>query len=106
MALLAAEVPAPGAANEVPAAPEVVVSRTLVTMSPPPTAAPPLPGSSAPAATLELALSEMTRLQADLLGADPRLVARRLELALGWLHSDLVVRAVLGQAAAASEKEK
>ena len=29
-----------------------------------------------------------------------------LELASGWLHSDLVVRVALGQAAAASEKEK
>ena len=27
-------------------------------------------------------------------------------MASGWLHSDLAVRAVLGQAAAASEKEK
>ena len=48
----------------------------------------------------------MTRLQADLLGADPRLVAGRLELASGWLHSDLAARATLSQAAAASEKEK
>ena len=45
-------------------------------------------------------------MQADLLGADPRLVAGRLELASGWLHSDLAVRAALGQAAAAFEKEK
>ena len=48
----------------------------------------------------------MTQLQADLLSEDPCLVAGRLELASGWLHSDLVVRAALGQAAAASEKEK
>ena len=48
----------------------------------------------------------MTQLQANLLSADPCLVAGRLELASGWLHSDLVVRAALGQAAAASEKEK
>ena len=48
----------------------------------------------------------MTQLQVDLLSADPRLVAGRLELASGWLHSNLVVRAALGQAAAASEKEK
>ena len=48
----------------------------------------------------------MTKLQADLLGVDPHLVAGRLELASGWLHSDLAVRAALGQAAAASEKEK
>ena len=48
----------------------------------------------------------MTQLQADLLGADPGLVAGRLELASGWLHSDLAVRATLSQAAAAAEKEK
>ena len=48
----------------------------------------------------------MTRLQADLLSTDPRLVAGRLELASGWRHSDLAVRAALGQATAASEKEK
>ena len=33
-------------------------------------------------------------------------MAGRLELASGWLHSDLAVRAALGQAAAASGKEK
>nr|XP_020170838.1 TANK-binding kinase 1-binding protein 1-like [Aegilops tauschii subsp. strangulata] len=48
----------------------------------------------------------MAKLQEDLLGADPRLVAGRLELASGWLHSDSAVRALLSQAAAASEKEK
>ena len=48
----------------------------------------------------------MTQLQVDLLSTDPRLVAGRLELASGWLHSDLAVRAALGQAAAASEKER
>ena len=102
---LAPEVPAPGAADEVPAAPEPAISQALVTMSPPPTAAPPLPGSSA-AVALERSLSELTQLQADLLSADPCLVAGRLELASGWLHSDLAVRAALSQAAAASEKEK
>ena len=48
----------------------------------------------------------MTRLQADLLGAYPRLMAGRLEPASGWLHSDLAGRAALGQATAAFEKEK
>ena len=60
--LLAPEVPAPGAADEVPAAPEPAISQALVTMSPPPTAASPLLGSSALAAVLERALSEMTQL--------------------------------------------
>ena len=48
----------------------------------------------------------MAKLREELLGADPHLVTGRLELASGWLHSDLAVRAALGQAAAASEKEK
>ena len=93
---LAPEVPALGAADEVPAAPEPAVSQALVMMSLPPTTASPLPGPSAPAVVLERALSEMTQLQADLLSADPRLVAGRLELASGWLHFDLAVRAALG----------
>ena len=106
MAPLAPEVPVLGAADEVPAAPEPAVSQALVTMSLPPTAASPLPGPSAPAAVLERALSEMTQLQADLLSTDPRLVAKRLELASGRLHSDLAVCTALGQAVAASEREK
>ena len=106
MAPLAPEVPALGAADEIPAALEPAVSRALVTVPLPPSAAPPLPGYSAPATVLGRALSEMTQLQAGLLSADPRLVAGRLELASGWLHSDLAVRAALGQAAAALEKEK
>ena len=106
MAPLAPEVPVLGAADEVPAAPEPAVSQALVMMSLPPTAASPLPGPSVPAAVLERALVEMTQLQADLMSADLRLVARRLELAFGWLHSDLAVRATLSQAAASSEKEK
>ena len=106
MAPPAPEVPAPGAADEVPAAPEPVISQTLVMMSPPPTAAPPLLGSFAPAAVLERALSEMTQLQADLLGADPRLVAGRLELASGWVHSDASVRAALSQAVTVCDEER
>ena len=45
-------------------------------------------------------------MQADLLSTDPRLVDGCLELASGWLHSDLAVRATLSQAVASSEKEK
>lgn len=105
MAPLAPEVPVLGTADEVPAAPEPTVSQALETAPLPPTDAPPLLGSSAPAAVLERAFSEMTQLQANLLSTDPRLVARRLELASGWLHSDLAVRTVLGQAVAAFERE-
>ena len=106
MSPLAPEVPALGAADEIPAAPWPAVSQALVTMSLPPTNASPLPGPSAPAAVLERALSEMTQLQADVLSADPRLVAGCLELASGWLHSDRAVRTALGQAVVASEREK
>ena len=91
MAPLAPEVPALGAADEVPAAPEPAVSQALVMMSLPPTVASPLPDPSTPAAVLERALSEMTQPREDLLGADPRLVAGRLELASGWLQSDAAV---------------
>ena len=37
---------------------------------------------------------------------DPRLAVGRLELASGWLQSDVAVRAALSQAATTSEKEK
>ena len=105
MALLAPEVPVLGAADEVPAAPEPAVSQALVTMPLPPSA-PLFPGSSASSAVLERALSEMAQLREDLQDTDPRLVAGRLELASGWLHSDAADRATLSQAAKASEKER
>nr|XP_045084596.1 uncharacterized protein LOC123494057 [Aegilops tauschii subsp. strangulata] len=106
VAPLAPKVPAPGSADEVPKAQESLISQALVTTSIPPSAAPLLPGSSASSIALERVLSEMAQLREDLLGADPHLVAGRLELASGWLHSDSVVRAALSQAAASSEKEK
>ena len=42
----------------------------------------------------------------DVLSADPRLVAGRLELVSSWLHSNASVRAALGRVTAAFEKEK
>ena len=48
----------------------------------------------------------MTRLREDLQGANPHLVARRLELVSGWLHSDVSVWVALSQAATSSEGEK
>ena len=48
----------------------------------------------------------MAQLREDLLGADPRLVAGRLELASGWLQSDAAVQEALSQVAMTSEKEK
>nr|XP_040251756.1 protein WEAK CHLOROPLAST MOVEMENT UNDER BLUE LIGHT-like 1 [Aegilops tauschii subsp. strangulata] len=103
---LAPEVPMSGSAAEIPKAQEPLVSQALVTASPPSPAAPLFPGSSASSAVLERALSEMTQPREDLLGADPRLVAGRLELASSWLQSDAAVRATLSQAVTASEKEK
>nr|XP_020165987.1 uncharacterized protein LOC109751511 [Aegilops tauschii subsp. strangulata] len=76
-----------------------------MTPSPPP-AAPLLPGPSISPDVLERALLEMTRLREDLQGADPHLVAGRMELVSGWLHSDVSVRAAPSQAAATSEKER
>ena len=74
-----------GSAAEVPKAQEPLVSQALVTASPPSPAAPLFPGSSTSSAFLERVLSEMAQPREDLLGADPRLVAGRLELASGWL---------------------
>nr|XP_040243767.1 nascent polypeptide-associated complex subunit alpha, muscle-specific form-like [Aegilops tauschii subsp. strangulata] len=103
---LVLEVSMSGLAVEVPEAQEPLISQALATTSPLPPAAPLLPGSSFSSAVLERALSEMTQLREDLLGADPRLVAGCLELASGWLQSDAAVRAALSQAAMVSEKEK
>ena len=90
-ALLAQEVPVSGTAGEVPKAQEPLISQALAMTPIPPSAAPLLPGSSASSTALERVLSEMAQLREDLLGADPRLVAGRLELASGWLHSDSAV---------------
>mgnify|MGYP005832243157 CR=1 FL=1 len=42
----------------------------------------------------------------DLLGADPCLVAGRLELASGWICSDASIRAALVQASTACDEER
>ena len=105
VAPLAPEVPVPDAAAEVPKAQEPPVSRAMVMLpSPPPASL--VPGSSASSAVLDHALSELGYLREDLQGTDSHLVAGRLELVSGWLHSDTSVRAALRWAAAASEKEK
>ena len=48
----------------------------------------------------------MALLREDLQGTDHHLVAGRLELVPGWLHSDASVPVALSQAAADSEKDK
>ena len=55
---------------------------------------------------LEHALFSLTLLREDLQSTDRRVVAGRLELISGWLHSDVSIRAALSQVAAASEKDK
>ena len=96
-----------GSAAEVSKAQEPPVSQAMVTIPyPPPPAAPLIPGPSASPDVLERALSEMTRLREDLQGADPHLVAGRLEQVSGWLLSDMSIWAALSQATATSEKEK
>ena len=55
---------------------------------------------------LDRAAAELDRLQQDLLGADPCLVAGRLELASGWIRSDASIRAALVQASTACGEEK
>ena len=83
VAPLAPEVPAPGSADEVPRAPEPSIFQAPVKTSPPPPSASLAPHSSAPSAALEHVFLGMAKLREDLLGADPHLVARRLELASG-----------------------
>ena len=48
----------------------------------------------------------MALLREDLQGTDHHLVAGRLELVSGWLHSDASVPVALSQAAADSEKDR
>ena len=107
VASLAPEAPTSGSFAEASKDQEVPASQAMVTIpSPPPPAAPLIPGPSASPDVSERALLEMTRLREDLQGADPLLVAGCLELVSGWLHSDVSVRAALSQAVATSEKEK
>ena len=79
----------------------------MVTMlSPPPSAALLTLDPSTSPDILERALSTLTLLREDLQGTARRLEAGRLELTFGWLHSDVVVRAALIQAAVDSKKDK
>ena len=75
-------------------------------MQPPPSVTPLARDPSASLDALEKALSALTWLRDDLQGTDRRLVAGRLELISGLLHSDASVRAALGQAVEASEEDK
>nr|XP_020147614.1 CCR4-NOT transcription complex subunit 3-like [Aegilops tauschii subsp. strangulata] len=103
----------PNSPAEVPQAPELlatpstaIILQVLATMLPPSSAPPSVRDPSASPDVLEHALSALTLLREDLQGTDHRLVAGRLELISGWLHSYVSVRAALSQAAAASKKDK
>lgn len=77
----------------------------MVTLPPSPPA-PLVLDSSASPAVLDRALTELGQLREDLQGANSHLVAGRLELIFGWVHSDSYVQAALSRAATTSEEEK
>ena len=89
-------------AAEAPKAPMPVAVITLLSSPPTPSTV----VSPTPSIILDRAAAELGRLREDLRGADPRLVAGRLELAFGWVRSDASVRAALSQAATAFDEEK
>src|SRR4051812_6445001 len=90
---------------------DVVIVPPLLSPPAPPTAASPTPPavleradvSPSSSAVLERAVAELDRLRQDLLGADPCLVAGRLEQASGWIRSDASIRAMLVQASTACD---
>ena len=74
------EVPLLAAASTTVMAQLVPPQDTVVTL---PSSPPTPPTAASPNTVLDRAIAGLDRLQQDLLGADPRLVAGRLELALG-----------------------
>ena len=88
MAQVTPEVPLPAAATTAVGAQQAPPQDAVVALPPsPPT--PPTAVSPTPPAVLDRAAAELDRLRQDLLGADPRLVVGRLELASGWIRSEL-----------------
>ena len=105
MAQATPEVSLPDATAAVIGAQKVPTHGAVITLpSSPPT--PPTAISPTPSTVLDRAAAELDRLREDLQGADPRLVAGRLELASGWVRSDASVRAALAQAATTCDEEK
>ena len=105
MAQVTPEVPLPAAATTAVGAQQAPPQDAVVALPP----SPPTPStavSPTPPAVLDHAAAELDRLRQDLLGADPRLVAGRLELASGWIHSDASIRAALVQASTACDEER
>ena len=104
MAQATPEVSLPDAIATAVGGQQVLPQDAVVTLSSsPPT--PPTAVSPTPYTILDGAAAELDRLQQDLLGADPRLVAGRLELASGWVRSDASIRAALVQASTACDEE-
>ena len=95
MAPLTLEAPALDAVAEVAKAQELPASQAVIMLSSSPPA-PLVPASSdSSAAVLDQVANELSQLREDLLSADPRLVAGRLELASGWARSTASVRVAL-----------
>src|SRR4051812_1028002 len=106
MAQVTPEVPLSAAATTTVGAQQTPPRDAVVVPPPLSPPAPPTAVSPTPPAVLERAVAELERLRQDLLGADPRLVAGRLELASGWIRSDASIRAALVQASTACDEEK
>ena len=105
MALATPEAPPLDAATTAAGAQQAPPQNTVVMLpSSPPTL--PTAASSSPPTILDRAAAELDRLRRDLLSADPRLVAGRLELASGWIRSDASIRAALAQALMTCDEEK
>ena len=103
MAQATPEVPLPDAATTAVGAQQALPQDTVVTL---PSSPPTPPTAASPNTILDRAIAGLDRLRQDLLGADPRLVAGRLELASGWIRSDDSIRAALVQASTACDEEK
>ena len=94
MAQVTPEVSLPDAIATAVGAQQVPPQDTVVTLpSSPPT--PPTVVSPTPSTILDRAAAELDRLRQDLLGADPLLVAGRLELASGLIRFGASIRAAL-----------
>ena len=90
MAQATLEASSPDATAAIIGAQKVPTHGAVITLpSSPPT--PPTAISPTPSTVLDRAAAELDRLREDLQGADPRLVAGRLELASGWVRSDASV---------------
>ena len=94
MAQVTPEVSLPDAIAIAVGAHQVLPQDAVVTL-PSSTPTPPTAVSPTPSTVLDHAAAELDRLRQDLLGADPHLVAGRLELASGWICSNTSIRVAL-----------